>query len=501
MGKVAPFREHTSYQWSSSDASKTLPVYNPATGKLITTIRVGDASTVDKAVEVSQKAFEKWRWEAPLERGRILLKCAETLRSYREELAELLCMENGKPLQDALPFDVDFLIRSFEYFGSIIGVLPSEHYDRGNVYVSVVREPHGVCAGILPFNWPPIHTGGKSAPALACGNSIILKPGEQAPLTVMRMVEILNKVLPEGLLQAIPGEGLEVPQALLKHPKVRMVSFTGSTAAGKAISKTAADTLKHVKTELGGKNAFVIFDDADLDRAVRDALEGVMFNKGEACTASSRILIQDGLYDKFVERLGAGVKKVVVGNGMHEATMVGPCVDKAQQKIVLNYINIAKEEGARIVAQAPLPSDPAYKDGYFVPPTLFADVTRDMRIAKEEMFGPMATCTRFKTEDEAMSIVNESQYGLVGILHTMNQERADRVSRRMESGIITVNNYRRNFQGVPFGGVKESGNAREHCIETLQEWSSAKTIQKPSGLGELGEWRAVTTIYGPKKQS
>ena len=428
-----------------------------------------------------------------------MLKCADALRPHREELAELLCMENGKPMQDALPFDVDFLIRSFEYFGSIIGVLPSEHYDRGDLYVSVVREPHGVCAGILPFNWPPIHTGGKSAPALACGNSIILKPGDQAPLTVMRIVEILNTVLPQGLLQAIPGKGTEVPNAIMEHPKVRMVSFTGSTPAGKAISRTGASTLKHIKTELGGKNAFVIFDDADIDRAVRDALEGVLFNKGEACTASSRILIQNGIYDEFVKRLGKGIEKAVVGNGMNEATMVGPCVDKVQQEKVLGYIQLAKKEGARLVAQAPLPSDPACRNGYFVPPTLFADVTRNMRVAQEEMFGPLATCTRFQTEDEAMSIVNESQYGLVGILHTMNAERADRVVRRMEAGIITVNNYRRNFQGVPFGGVKESGNAREHCIETLSEWSSAKTIQKTSGLGEIGEWRAVTTIFGPKK--
>lgn len=255
------------------------------------------------------------------------------------------------------------------------------------MYCTVFHEPYGVCCGILPFNWPPIHTGGKLAPALAAGNTMILKPGEQAPLTVIRIVEILQSVLPQDVVQIVPGLGPEVPQALITHPLVKMVSFTGSTAAGAAVAKTASESITNVVLELGGKNAFIVFDDADFDNAVRDALEGAFFNKGEACTAASRILVQRGVYDKFVDRLAAGVKQIKAGSGLKPETHVGPQVSRAQQKKVLEYIEVGKKEGARLVAQAQLPSDEECKDGFFAPATLFADVSEDMRIAQEEMFG------------------------------------------------------------------------------------------------------------------
>lgn len=491
--------ELSTYEWSSKDSSKKLPVYNPATGKLITTVLVGDANSVEGAVARSQKAFELWRWRTPADRAAVLLKCADVLEAHNDELAELLCLENGKPMQDAKLLDLMFLPGTFRFFGSLIDKIPTQFYDKGPLYATVFREPHGVCTGILPFNWPPIHTGGKSAPCLAAGNSMILKPGEQAPLTVMRIVEILQTVLPKDLLQAIPGNGPEVPQALVAHPLVKMISFTGSTAAGKLVSQAAGAGLKHLATELGGKNAFLVFDDAYFDRAVRDALEGALFNKGEACTASSRLLVQESVHDRFVDALAQGFKKIKVGNGMEGDTHVGPCVSQVQQKRVLEYIRLGVEEGAEIVTQAAMPTDPALKDGYFVPPTLFKNVSRTMRIAKEEMFGPLVTVTKFKDEDEAVSIVNESPYGLTCIVHTKDMEKGMRVGRRVEAGAVMLNNNRRNFLGLPFGGVKESGNAREHCIETLNEWSSAKFIQMPSGIGQPTEWRAVSEIYGERQ--
>jgi acyl-CoA reductase-like NAD-dependent aldehyde dehydrogenase len=289
--------------------------------------------------------------------------------------------------------------------------------------------------GTLPFNWPPIHTGGKIAPAIAVGNTFVLKPGEQAPLCSMRIVEILQTVLPPNVVQCVPGAGPEVPQVLASNPLVKKVSLTGSTGAGIAVSKTVADNLTPLTLELGGKNAFLIFEDADLDNAIAASLEGAFFNKGEACTASSRLLIHQSLYDEFVLRLGAAVKKLVVGNGVDKSTHVGPCVSKIQQQKVLNYIRIGEKEGAVIAAQAPLSTDPACKDGFFVPPTLFKNVTRDMTIAKEEIFGPVVTATSFSTEEEALSIANSSEYGLTAGVFTKDSERGLRVARKLDVGM------------------------------------------------------------------
>ncbi|KAH7419191.1 dehydrogenase [Cadophora sp. MPI-SDFR-AT-0126] len=402
----------SNYPTSSTAEAARFEVHNPATGALLTTVQGSDIYTTITAIEAAHEAYQTWRWRSPTERSLLLFKCADAVEKHAEELAEMLCLENGKPYQDALLFDVTFVRDIFRYYGSIVDKLPSEFYDRGSVYCQVVREPLGVVAGILPFNWPPIHTGGKIAPAIAVGNTIILKPGEQAPLTVMRIVEILQTVLPPNVVQTVPSAGPEIPQLLATHPLIKKISLTGSTAAGAAAAKSAASHVIPSTLELGGKNAFLIFEDADLDRAVADALEGAFFNKGEACTAASRLLVHRSIHDVFVERLGKVVSKLVVGNGMSKETHVGPSVSRAQQERVLNYIEIGNAEGAKIAAQASLPSDPACKDGYFVPPTLFTGVTRDMRIAKEEIFGPVVTVLKFENEKEALSIANESDYGL-----------------------------------------------------------------------------------------
>lgn len=335
---------------------------------------------------------------------------------------------------------------------------------------------------------------------MAAGNSVILKPGDQAPLTVMRIVEILQGVLPPGLLQAVPGHGPEVPQALLNNPDVRMVSFTGSTNAGRIVSEMAGERLKHCALELGGKNAFVVCEDADLDAAAKDALEGALFNKGEACTATSRILVHQQVHDKFVGKLAAGLKKIRVGDGMDASTHVGPLVSREQQERVQGYVALAIEEGAKIAAQAPLPADPRLKDGFYIPPTLFKNVSRHMRVAQEEMFGPLATVTPFSTEDEATDIVNESPYGLTCVIYTNSQAGGWRLCRRVEAGCVFLNNYKRNFLGLPFGGIKDSGNAREHWVGTLEEFSTTKVVQWPSGLGDVDGWRATGEVFGTKRK-
>lgn len=478
-------------KWSSLNDSNNFDVVNPATGQVLTTVTGGDIDTAAAAVEASQRAFNSWRWLPPTQRAGLLLKCSEALEKHSEELAHLLCLENGKPYQDALLFDVGFLVGAFRYFGSLADKLPDQFFDRGSMYATVMREPYGVCVGILPFNWPPIHLGGKLAPCLAAGNTMIIKPGDQTPLTVLRAVEILQTVLPPDVVIAVPARGPVVPQALVANPAVRAVSFTGSTAAGAAVARTAADTIKPATLELGGKNAMIVFEDTELDRAVATALEGSFFNKGEACTATSRLLVHEAVHDAFVDKLSAGVRKIVTGNGMDPKTHVGPCVNKASQERVLGYIQKGKEEGATVAAQGALSSNPELQDGSFVAPTLFTNVTPQMKIAREEIFGPVSVVIKFSTEDEAVSISNDSVYGLTAVLFSKDHERCLRVARKLDVGMIFFNQYNRAVLGTPFGGANHSGYGREHCIDTLREWTRAKAIHQPSGLHAVPQWRAV----------
>lgn len=483
---------------TSLGENAAFPIHNPATGSTITTLIPGSLSTVDQAVLAAEDAFQtSWRWLPPLQRSILLFQCASALDSHAAEIAEILTLENGKPYLDALKFDVGFLSACFRYFASILDKLPGEAIDQGSTYTTTWYEPKGVTAAIIPFNWPPIHTAGKLAPALAAGNTMILKPSEQAPLTVIKIVEIINTILPAGVVQVLPAWGPSVPQALVAHPLVKMVSFTGSTLAGTKVALTAAQKPIPVVLELGGKNALIVFEDADFERAVRTALDGGFFNKGEACTATSRLLVQRGVYDAFCEKLAEGVRRLKVGDGMDPATHVGPQVTKAQQDNSMKYINIAKQTpGAKIAAQAALPSDPQLKNGFFVPPTLITDVTPDMQIAQDEMFGPIVTICAFDTEDDAIKIVNESRFGLTCCIFSRDSERCFRVSRKVDVGMVFVNNYNRAVLGTPFGGNKDSGFGREHCLETLRSWQNPKFIKQPTGIGKLPEWRGIVDVFG-----
>ena len=483
------------YRWSCKDPLKRFAVENPATGKVITIVQAGDLETADAVVQASQKAFEEsWRWRPSHERAAYLYKAANELEKHADELSVLLCLENGKPYKDAF-FDVGFLMHVFRYFGSIADKLPSEFFDHGNTYSSIVYEPHGVCLAILPFNWPPVHTGGKLAPCLAAGNTMIVKPGEQAPLTVMRIVEILQSVFPPDIVQAIPALGPEVPQALIKHPLVKMVSLTGSATSGSKAAEAAAANITPTFLELGGKNAFVVFEDADFELVVRDSLEGGYFNKGECCTAASRIFVHKNIYPKFVERVTAAVKKMRAGDGFDETTHIGPIVSPERRDKVLEYIELGKREGATLAAQGALPTEEHLCQGYYVPPTLFTDVSPAMTIARDEMFGPVVTVSSFETEDEVVEIVNSSQYGLFAGVYSIDFNRAMRVARKLDVGVVLINNYFRGLIGTPFGGVKHSGYGREHWIGTLREWSRLKNIRFPSGLGTIPAWSGATDVY------
>lgn len=486
----------TRFPLSSEDPAHLFDVHNPATGEVITTVQGCGEAEVQKAVAIAQKAFQDdWRWRSSRERSQLLLKAADRLEEHADELARLLSMENGKPVSQARAADVTFVVGVYRFFASLVDKIPNEMYDQGSIYSSIVHEPYGVCVGILPFNWPPIHVGGKTAPALAAGNTVIIKPGEQAPLTVMRIIEIVSEVLPPGVIQGVPAAGIKVPAALAAHPDVRKISFTGSTRGGAAVSKIAADNITHMSLELGGKNSLIIFDDADIDSAVRNALDGGFFNQGEACTAASRVLVQRGVADQVTSKMAAAVKRLKVGDGANPDTHVGPLITREHQRKVLDYIDLGVSEGAVIEAQAALPTDAALQKGFFVRPTLFSNVNRNMRIAREEMFGPIVTVNVFDTYDEAISIANDTDYGLVTAIFSQDTTKALKAAREIDVGMAFVNNYSRMALGTPFGGAKHSGYGREHCIETLREYSRPKSIRIPTGRAPIPQWPKVTELF------
>jgi acyl-CoA reductase-like NAD-dependent aldehyde dehydrogenase len=467
--------------------AETFAVTEAATGLELGHVVSGGVGLVDQAVTAARGAFPFWRDTAPRERGRLLHLVAERIRSHLDELAELECREVGKPRRDALRFDMSFCHAGYDYYAGIADTLHGEIVDQGPIETSVYYEPSGVVAAILPFNWPPIHFTKKCAPALAAGNTVVVKPGEQAPLTVLRLVEIANEVLPPGVLNAVPG--IAAGPALAAHPHVERITFTGATATGRRVLRTAAENLTYATMELGGKNALIVLPDADLDVALDVALEGMFYNQGEACTSTARILVHDSIHDEFLERFARATERLVVGDGLDPATDIGPMVDAAQRDKVLAYVQTGLNEGARLVTQGRLPTQQRLKDGYWVAPTVLADVTPDMTLAQEEIFGPVACVMRFSTDREAIDICNGTAYGLTAAICTTDTAYARRIAQRLEVGMVFVNNYmRRAFLGAPFGGVKGSGFGRENAIETLHEFVRSKTIRVPSGRGSIPTW-------------
>ncbi|MGU3500052.1 aldehyde dehydrogenase family protein [Mycobacterium sp. C31M] len=465
----------------------TFEVVEPATATVLATVVSADDALVDRAVRSARAALPAWRALSGRQRGAYLKKVADHIRAHADELGELVSRENGKPKRDALANDVAFSSNCFDFFAGLGDSLPGEIIDQGPIETRVIYEPYGVVACILPFNWPPIHFAKKGAPALITGNTVVIKPGEQAPLTVLRLVEIANEVLPPGVLNGVPG--LTAGAALAGHPGVERISFTGATATGRRVLESAAQNLTYATMELGGKNALMVFPDADLDLAVTVAIEAMYYNQGEACTSTARILVQDSVYDEFLTRFSAAATALVVGDGLDPGTDIGPMVDARHRDRVLEYLQIALDEGARIVAQGHVPSEAPYAAGYWVPPTVLADVTPDSTVGQEEIFGPIALLMRYSTLDEAIAIANGTAYGLTAAMITRDEAAAWHIAARLEAGMVFVNNYmRRSFLGSPFGGQKGSGFGRENAPETLHEFVRSKAVRFRSGRGEVPVW-------------
>lgn len=484
-------------KWASNRTEDRFAVENPATGKVIAYVQGASPAEVDRAVTEADRVWRtSWRWTTPQERCRLLRECARVLREHADEIAKIESEEHGKPYTQARTKDLESCIAIFETFGGLTVAMPSDVQEQRSVLGISTLEPFGVVGGIIPFNWPPIHTAGKSAPALAVGNCVVLKPPEQDPLAIMRIVELLNTVLPEGVLSVVPGLG-SCGEALASHRLVKMVSFTGAPTTGAAVLRTVSKNLTPTMMELGGKNPLIIFEDADIEQAIRNAVDGAFFNQGEACTAASRILVQASIYDQVVERLSQAVPRLRVGDPADPTTHVGPLVNAIQQKRVLDYIDLGITEGAKIAAQAPIPTDERLANGFWVPPTLFVDVRPDMRIAKEEIFGPVTVVIKFDTYEEAVEIANGTDFGLIAGIFTNDYAKIWRSRHEIEAGIILVNTYQRSFLGTAFGGFKHSGSGREHALETLREYGRTKTMRIATGMGNVPCW--ASDVFEPKK--
>ncbi|MCW5253181.1 aldehyde dehydrogenase family protein [Streptomyces sp. SHP 1-2] len=482
------------HPWASGSDLEPFAVHDPADGGEIVRVRPHSTAEIDAAVAAAARAQAVWAARPPMERAAALRAAADHLRAHVDELTRLETRENGKPLDQARG-DVFACIGLFDFFA---GAITAEHGQARSTPFSLdttALVPYGVVGAIIPFNWPPIHTAGKLAPALAVGNAVVLKPGEQAPLTPTRICALVAEVLPDEVVAVVHG-GVEQGRHLAGHPGIGKVAFTGSPGAGRDVIRAAAARHTPTLMELGGKNCLIVCEDADLPSAVAWAVEGAFFNQGEACTAASRILVHSSVHAEFMAAFNAATSALVVGPGSLPGTHVGPLITAAHRQRVLDHIAAGAAEGAEITARSPLPDDPAYAGGYWVAPTVFDGVTRDMRVAREEIFGPVTAVLRFEDDEEAVDIANDTEFGLIAGVFSRDVSRAMAICSRLEVGMTLVNNYNRALIGSPFGGVKASGYGREHTLRTLDEYGYTRLLRIPSGGVPVPRWQAVEGLAG-----
>ena len=477
-------------QWVPSSDGKTFKEYNPSNGDFLAEVSEATRDDVDKAVKAATKALESWKHTSPAERQNLLLKIADIIDANADHLAMVETLDNGKPLRETKAVDIALGADHFRYFAGVVRTEEGRAMMIDDKTLSlVVHEPIGVVGQIVPWNFPFLMAAWKLAPVLAAGCTTVLKPSSSTSLSVLELMRLIGPIVPAGVINVVTGGGSRSGQYLLDHPGLQKLAFTGSTEIGYDVYKAAQQKMIPATLELGGKSANIYFDDCRWDMAMDGAQLGILFNQGQVCCAGSRIFVQEGIYDKFIHDLAERFNRVRVGLPWEDGVQMGSQIDAKQVKKILEYIEIGKKEGARLVCGGEKIESGGLEKGNFIRPTIFADVTNDMRIAKEEIFGPVVSIIKFKTEEDVITMANNSEYGLGGAVWTRDINRAIRVANSIETGRIWINTYNAIPAGAPFGGYKESGIGRETDKTTIDHYRQTKNIyinlsEAPSGLYE-----------------
>ena len=473
-------------EFVGAEGGASLDVFNPATGEKISKIADASKADVDRAVAAARKAFESFRRTSVYERSALLNKIADVLEQNAEFIATVETIDNGKPIRETRAVDVAWSIEHFRYFaGVILGEEGSANMLKERYLSVVLREPIGVVGQIVPWNFPFLMGAWKLAPLLAAGDTCVFKPSSETSLSILEFIRLIAPLLPKGVINVVTGKGSKAGEFVRTHKGLDKLAFTGSTEVGRGIALAAAQKIIPATLELGGKSANIIFDDCDFDVAIDGVQLGVLFNQGQVCCAGSRIFVQEGIYDKFVPALVEKFKRIKVGDPLDPNTQMGCQINKKQADKILEYVKIGVEEGAKIAVGGKRHS----AGEAFVEPTLLVDVRNDMRVAQEEIFGPVGVVIKFKDQDELVRMANDSLYGLGGAVFTRDIAKALTVARLLETGRVWVNTYNQIHAGAPFGGYKESGIGRETHKMILDHYTQTKniysdTISKPSGFYE-----------------
>jgi betaine-aldehyde dehydrogenase len=467
-------------QWVDAESGKTFSTPNPSTGAALAEIAEADKPDIDKAVAAARRAFEgKWSKVSARDRGRLLYKLAQLVEQKAKELAELETQDNGKPIRESMYVDLPQVAENFEYFAGWATKIEGQTIPvPGNMFNYTLREPVGVCGQIIPWNFPLLMAAWKLAPALAAGNTVVLKPAEQTPLTAMELGKLIQEAgFPDGVVNIVPGYGETAGAALAAHPGIDKIAFTGSTEVGKLIAKAAADNLTKVSLELGGKAPNIVFADADLEQAVNGAMMGIFFNQGQVCCAGSRLFLQEDMKDQFLNTLKDKAEKIKVGDPLDKNTLMGPQVSCEQLDRIKSYVGFAREEGATVFSGGEAPElDESFKNGYFFRPTIFSEVKNNMRVAQEEIFGPVVSVITFKDEADLLQQANETIYGLSAGIWTRDIVRAHRFAKEIKAGVVWINTYNMFNAASPFGGYKQSGYGREMGKQALELYTQTKSV-------------------------
>lgn len=470
---------------TAARGGQTFVNFSPSTAEKICDVQIADASDVDRAVEAAEKGFKKWSSMTATQRGRILMNAVRIIRERVTELAHLEVLDTGKPISEALACDIHSGADAIEYFAGVAPSIHGQHTDLGASFAYTRREPLGVCAGIGAWNYPFQIACWKSAPALACGNSMIFKPSELTPLTAMKLAEIYTQAgLPDGVFNVVHGMAA-TGEHLSKHPGIRKISLTGSVATGKTIMKVASETLKHVTLELGGKSPLIVFEDSKIEQAVSAALIANFYTQGEICSNGTRVFLEEGIYERFIEKLLKRVKEIKIGDPFDPATQMGSLISRPHLDKVLRYIETGKKEGATLLCGGTQPNWSAdtensaaekLRQGHFITPAVFVDCTDSMTITQEEIFGPVMSVLRFKSEEEVIERANKTDFGLAAGVFTQDIQKAHRVVSQLQAGMCWINNYNITPVEIPFGGYKSSGLGRENGLAAIEHYSQLKTV-------------------------